>query len=168
MNIFTISDRLTSKAKARFWNKVSQTDGCWNWTGAKDGAGYGMLSLFGRGRAPAKSHRISWVMSHGEIPIGMEVCHKCDNPACVRPDHLFLGSHAQNMTDAKLKGRMSVKSKGKPYENNNSAKLNAAQVEEIRGLNGGITQAAIGARYGVHRTTVSNILRNKNWNYAKS
>lgn len=90
----------------RFWRRVERTDdGCWLWRGSKDGGGYGTLSTI-RGFAPAKAHRVSWEMRNGPIPEGAYVCHRCDTPACVNPDHLFLGTQQQNMRDCAAKGRV--------------------------------------------------------------
>jgi hypothetical protein len=83
---------------ARFWPKVRKDRGCWVWTGATTTTGYGRLS-----GQPA--HRLSWEIHHGPIPAGLFVCHRCDNPGCVRPDHLFLGTHEANMADMVAKGR---------------------------------------------------------------
>lgn len=83
--------------------------GCIIFLGSVDGGGYGQVSTK-RGKAPAKSHRISWENENGEIPEGMMVCHKCDTPRCVNPDHLFLGSQFENMRDMSSKGRMNKNS----------------------------------------------------------
>ena len=88
----------------RFWDKVDKTrSGCWLWTGCTNADGYGRLAL-GRKRTE-KAHRVSWELHNGPIPDGAEVCHTCDNPGCVNPDHLFLGTHQDNMTDMRRKGR---------------------------------------------------------------
>ncbi len=94
-----------------FWARVKKTATCWLWTGRTMHFGYGVIQLYQR--APhISSHRASWMIHHGSIPNGLWVLHKCDVPACVNPDHLFLGTHADNMKDAQRKGRLSVPGKG--------------------------------------------------------
>ncbi len=88
----------------RFWEKVVRTDDCWVWTGATTPeSGYGIISVEGR---TTKAHRVSYEMNVGPIPEGMFVCHHCDNPPCVRPDHLFVGTQADNLADGRAKGRI--------------------------------------------------------------
>lgn len=86
----------------KFWSKVAKSDGCWEWQGARRGNGYGVIYKQGKG---TQAHRLSWTITNGAIPAGMYVCHKCDNRPCVRPDHLFLGTHTDNMRDCGAKGR---------------------------------------------------------------
>jgi len=88
----------------RFWRNVKNVggEGCWEWTGTKTTGGYGVLSV---DRRPEKAHRIAWRLTHGEPAPHFFVCHRCDNPPCVRPDHLFLGTHQDNMGDMVRKGR---------------------------------------------------------------
>ncbi len=87
----------------RFWGRVRKGPGCWVWTGQLNEAGYGILGV---NASPRLAHRLSWNIRYGEPPADLAVCHECDNPPCVRPDHLWLGTRGQNFADAVRKGRM--------------------------------------------------------------
>jgi hypothetical protein len=143
----------------RFWAKVSTRLECWEWQGAKNRFGYGCLHYENEELA----HRVSWLIHNGLIPKGLCVLHKCDNPCCVRPDHLFLGTQKDNMEDMVLKGR--GKTPNLKGEDCNFSKLSATQVLEIRGLDGKKTQSDIAALYGVKQANVSAILLRKNWKH---
>jgi hypothetical protein len=134
----------------RFWCRVKQTrgSGCWLWTGARTGPPdqktYGTIRVRGR---QTKAHILSWQLAFGVIPAGMLVCHKCDNPPCVRPDHLFLGTSVDNTTDAFDKGRR------------RRCVLSAAQIIQARSMRAaGHTYRSIGdhfsVSYGAARTAI--------------
>lgn len=93
---------LTKAQLARFWNKVRRGPGCWLWRGAIGTSGYGQIAIDGRARTAS---RVAWEITKGEIPAGLHVLHTCDRRACVRPDHLWLGSNAENVADKVAKGR---------------------------------------------------------------
>lgn len=93
----------TPKDVDRFWAKVHKTDGCWLWTGGMYATGYGFT---GTRKRRLYAHRVAYMLTYGPIPDGMQVCHHCDTPPCVRPDHLFLGNHAENAADRIAKGRL--------------------------------------------------------------
>ena len=145
-------------ARERFWSKVEQTDGCWEWKGSvAGGTGYG---CFYDGRAYS-THRYSWELHHGPVPPGLCVLHHCDNRRCVRPDHLWLGTKAENSRDMATKGRENVP--GYKGEEHGEAKLTNEQVREIRASTG--TGVSLAARFGVSPSLVSLIRRRKAWTH---
>ena len=85
-----------------FWKRVVMGTGCWEWAGKRTSLGYGRLKV---GPRYWYAHRRAWVLAKGPIPSGMRVCHRCDNPSCVRPDHLWLGTQTDNVRDMMTKGR---------------------------------------------------------------
>ncbi len=139
----------------RFWKYVWKTDTCWLWIGAYRGA-YGTISKQG-GKRSTFSHRASWTINVGPIPNRLNVLHRCDNPSCVRPDHLFLGTSADNTADMIAKDRQC---RG---ERSHTAKLTSQQVIEIR--NSGLTQRQIVERYGIVQSVASAILLRKSWKH---
>lgn len=138
----------------RLLAKVEKTDTCWLWTAARDKKGYGFFKLAGK---QTKAHRASWVLHHGEIPDGLWVLHKCDNPRCVNPDHLFLGTLLDNHHDMDSKHRRVI-IRG---EKSNLAKLTKSQALAIIKATG--TQQSIAEKFGIARTTVSRIKSGVRW-----
>lgn len=129
--------------------------GCWLWTGPVCVKGYGV----GRWNRVTRSHRVSWAAFRGGIPAGMCVCHKCDTPSCVNPDHLFLGTNADNVRDRLQKGR----SRYAYGELAGSAKLTADDVRCIRASSG--TGAALSRAYGVSRNQIRLIRNRVKWKH---
>lgn len=145
----------------RFLRKIDiRPDGCWVWNASKDREGYGQLVISGK-KVPA--HRASWQLRHGEIPMGMFVCHKCDVPACVNPDHLFLGTPKDNTDDMVAKGRERFSTRTGVTPAN--AKLTDTDVRIIRRLRSEqrITYSELARLFGVSITTICVIVRGEAW-----
>jgi hypothetical protein len=155
----------TTKELKRFWSKVDKSGGgdtCWNWTAYCQPTGYGQIGLNG---AIKLAHRISYRIAYGDIPDGLCVCHTCDNRKCVNPQHLWLGTHADNMRDRDNKGRGgNVDTRG---EKHGRARLTASQVIEIRRryAAGGIFQYELAKEYGVSRQLIGFIVNRKLWSH---
>jgi hypothetical protein len=141
-----------------------QPDECWEWPGARDKKGYGVLQYRSGGITRGmKAHRIAWEAVNGPIPDGLCVCHHCDNPPCCNPAHLFLGTYTDNNRDRAAKGR-TVCPRG---ECSRFAKLTVEQVQELRRLRAeGWKLKHLASRYGVTETAVSLIARGKAWRHA--
>lgn len=142
----------------RFWRSVDKTGDCWLWLRSKDRKGYGYCLYQGRVR---KAHRVAWAIAHGELPPSdIYACHRCDNPSCVRPSHIFLGTTADNMADMVKKGRAAT------GERHGCSKLKASDVVEIRTLlSAGVTHRDIARKFGVGPTSVSHIKRGLTWGW---
>lgn len=159
---------------ARFWKYVDQTsdpDGCWLWTGGLR-RGYGRFSL--RLGQPVPAHRYAYEQINGVIPDGMFVLHRCDVRGCVRPSHLYAGTHEENMNDRADRGRTAsgirhgihIHPERVPRgESHHATKMTRAQVDQmrLRYAAGGITQSALAREYGVTQPTVGNIILHKTW-----
>ena len=175
----------------RFWSKVDK-DGpvcvpelgpCWMWTAGTQRGGYGCIRVSGK---HVGAHRLVWELHFGQIPPGQWVLHRCDNPPCVRPSHLFLGTSADNQRDCVAKGRHSVSleqmlqdvmvapwkalmSAGGPRvafgESHYSAKLTTAQVEAIRRryIPHRVSTYKLAKEFGVSRSAISDVLSGKHW-----
>ena len=119
----------------RFWSKVEKTESCWIWIGGKRDGLYGSIGLGGKGAPNISAHRMSWELHYGKIPDGMLVCHHCDNPPCVRPDHLFVGTVSDNNKDSANKGRNACNLPPQPTgEMAHRSKLTLEQVRQMRSL----------------------------------
>lgn len=154
-----------------FWNKVDKSSGCWNWTAALNEKGYG---IFHDGLRTDKAHRIAWRLLIGEIKDNLCVLHKCDNPRCVNPDHLFLGTRADNNADMKSKGRHVP---GGTYTSGNyvrgadhhEAKVNPDIVREIRSkyIPGVYGYMRLAKEYGLGASTVHKIIHRRTWDHVE-
>lgn len=140
--------------EARFWSKVEKlgSNECWEWKGTLS-HGYGYFLI--KWRHAIAAHRMAYVICKGPIPERLFVCHHCDNPKCVNPNHLFLGTHADNMHDGWNKNRF-------PYGDNHSkSKLSSGQVVQIRKIGTSMTQLKIAKMFGVSRGHISEIIHFK-------
>lgn len=151
---------LTLDHLARFWSRVERTQTCWLWNGTKVGAGYGVFSV---GGSYQMAHRFAFALWHGDIPKGNECCHRCDVPNCVNPEHLFLGTHTDNMRDCESKGR-NPHPKGERAPN---SKLTDELVAQIRSVlaGGKLKQWDIARQFGITQSTVSLIKLEKIWTH---
>lgn len=148
---------IAQKYIEKFWANVCKGDGCWEWRGSFFNHGYGLICV---SRSCKLTHRFSWELHYGDIPQGICVCHKCDNPKCVRPDHLFLGTTGENNSDRHAKGRDARM----PGIKNGRAKLTPEQVREIRRLAAlGVMQKDLAVKFGI--TNVSDIVRGVQWTH---
>ena len=141
----------------RFHQKyaIDCTTNCWNWQGYLDKDGYGSLAVDSHKRL--KSHRLSYELHKGKIPEGLFVIHECDNPSCVNPKHLDVGTHLDNMIDMKSKDR------GRKGETIPWSKLTEEQAIDC--LSGRLRQFEFAKLYGISKSTVCNLQSGKNWKH---
>lgn len=168
--------RINAQDIASFTRNVTPLDNtlCWEWAGCTNNAGYGVCYIGssttkGRRTVPVAAHRLSWILANQKnIPDGQMIRHDCDNPRCVNPHHLRPGTHSDNMNDAKIRCRMKGsrhnKAKG---EGSGRSKLTEAAVQSIREryAAGGVTQKALGAEYGVTKSTICGVLNGRVWGH---
>lgn len=162
---------VTPADASRFWAKVRKTDGCWLWTAGRNRSGYGNFWLSNR---TVSAHKVAWLLIRGDIPDNINVCHECDVRVCVRPAHLFLGTHLDNMADRNRKGRTAAGARngwathpGRDIsgERNPRAVLTAEAVTEIRRryASGGTSLRALGLAYSVSKRQVLRIVQGHGW-----
>jgi hypothetical protein len=127
----------------QFWSRIKRGPGCWEWQRGRKG--YGQVWLEGK---KWYAHRLAYTLCRGEIPPGKSICHTCDNPRCVRPSHLWLGSQTDNMRDMGRKGRT------------NTQKISFAQRQKIRAryAKGDVLQKTLATEYGVANSVISAIV----------
>lgn len=154
-----LKDRLASRITV-------DSHGCWRWNGAKS-SGYGRIKI---ARRLHLTHRVSWEIHIGEIPDGLNVCHKCDVRDCLNPEHLFIGTQSENMIDAYKKGRIRITYGPRPNdfrhrgESNHNAKLNRTILSEAAILRKeGATYRSLGLKYGVNIQTIRRALIGEGW-----
>ncbi len=159
---------LSRPLDVRFWENVSVSDGCWEWTGKRKS---GVSNNYGRffiGMNPTDrnktvemfAHRFSWEMHNGAIPDGLYVLHRCDNPPCVRPNHLFLGTLRDNTRDSVNKGRWPI------GEHHHHHRLTETDVLSIRReFEAGVSASELARRHNIGRTTAGHIIRRESWRH---
>jgi len=150
--------RLSPGWEARFWAKVQKGEGCWEWQ-ASTARGYGQMGTMVGGRhVTYRAHRLSWAVHNGPVPQGMDVCHRCDNPPCVRPDHLFVATRQGNLADASDKGRTASGVR------NGHSRLSAVDVARIRERVAlGERSSDVAADTGVSYSHVRDLINHRRW-----
>lgn len=155
-----------TKAEAAFpWHKVSVagSDDCWNWHGSLNVWGYGDCLYLGK---RMNASRAAFISTHGAIGNGLVVCHRCDNPACCNPSHLFSATQAENLKDCRDKGRQRYKY-GKEHHRA-GAKMTEEMVLEARRLYAaGVSQSQMARDWGIHSSTISRAVRGEFWSHVK-
>lgn len=157
-----LQTRIASNAYA------SPQSGCWIWQLGMGRDGYGKIKI---NKKTVRAHRASWLAFRGEIPESMLICHKCDNPMCVNPDHLFLGTPMDNMRDKVEKGRWrggpACWEKDRKGAGHHNAKLNDAKVRLIRLLGKAISTNRWAAEFGVSHQAIKMVQQNKTWTHVQ-
>tara|TARA_B100000609_G_scaffold187816_1_gene173554 strand:+ start:106 stop:681 length:576 start_codon:yes stop_codon:yes gene_type:complete len=141
---------------------TAESGKCWEWQRTRNQYGYGTLTINGQ---TAFAHRLAFELAGNVIPDGMHVLHKCDNPRCINPEHLEIGTRSKNMADCHARGRSRIPSPRMKGESNGSAKLTREMVNTIRdGLSAGVTQQRLADSFDVSQTLISRIKRGEIWN----
>lgn len=157
----------------RFWDKVKKGDSCWEWQAAQDGFGYGRFGFRGCNQ---RAHRVSWILHFGSVPIGLCVLHKCDNPRCVNPEHLYLGTKKDNARDRERRERGNHASGSRHGchthlgmrrgSRNGRAKLDPKKVRSIRKkYEGGVRKIDLARLYDVSDAVINSVVQRKSWSH---
>lgn len=152
--------------RERFWEKVNKQGPvgpyvdtpCWCWTAATNSRGYGLIGV--KASRPGAAHRVCWELTHGPIPKGLHVLHRCHNRQCVNPSHLYLGTHAQNMRDRSLADRVNAP-QGSAHPHSRLTEKQALEILSLRQQ--GATYRELADKCGVSRRTVSGIIDGRSW-----
>lgn len=149
--------------ETRFWAKVDKRgpDECWPWVAkATTNYGYGRMALGGSSGGQVRAHRASYALEYGSVPDGLDVCHRCDNPPCCNPNHLFLGTATENMRDAAIKGRISPPphSFGEKHHNAKFGRETALSISTDQR-----SARVLAAEYGVSEMTIYRLRRGTTW-----
>lgn len=137
-----------------FWLKVNKSDGCWIWQGVTNEHGYGQINFR---YYKNKAHRVSWIIHHGEEPGALDVLHKCDNPACVRPDHLFIGTAQDNVDDMRRKRR---------HLRGERCWKAALTEDDVRAIRASSERNCdLATRYGVARSAITLVRKRLTWQH---
>lgn len=166
---------VTPDVEDNFWSKVDKTPGhgrngdCWLYIGGKNAGGYGVFNLpRPNPHRTIVASRFAFLSAFGWLLEGACVCHKCDNPPCVNPSHLWIGTRAENLEDMRAKGRAVYShSMGRPGEANAGARLREADVRAIREryARGGVSHADLALKFGISRTQITLIIRRQRWQH---
>ena len=170
-NLNEFTNEEIEKIKLRFWNKIEVVGECWEWTAWRFPQGYGGITIGGR---TVRANRLAYILTHGEVPNGLWVLHKCNNYPCINPDHLYAGTSSQNAIDREnspmsLKGDRNgsrLHPDSRPWGIKvNTVKLTPEQVLEIRNSYkfGEITANMLGDKYGLSSSNVIRIVKGKSW-----
>ena len=150
---------IPEKLLESFWKKVKKTNSCWEWTAVKTSKGYGHLPYARNWGFTTLAHRLSYLIHRGDIPEGLLICHTCDNPHCVNPEHLFLGTQVDNMQDCLSKGRVRyITHRG---ESNGRCKISREQALEIK--HSLLPRKELMKKFGISRSMVGKIKSGSSW-----
>lgn len=150
---------LSKKQTDRFWGYVNRGCGCWLWKASTNSTGYGHIGINGKIHL---AHRISYMLANGRYKSSKCILHKCDNPPCVKPSHLYIGDLKDNMRDAFSRKRLS-----RVGSRNSQAKLNEKIVVEMRKLKGKKSYSNVGKLFGVSKSCADHVLSGRRWAHVK-